>query len=173
MPAEVLGLLDDIQKQAPKILPEGVAMLDLGSGSGSFVLSAAAYFDYNKFYKPHVTGMEMSKILLKDAYSISDELQMTNMSFFEKDIMMLTREDFKEYNVIYIFKPFNTNFEGSMDSFLPRIPPYTIVITRLFGNDVGVLRSNAGLFERIFSPLHDKYVGEFAVYRRTPKELDA
>ena len=166
-PEETIEVLDDVSRMNK--LPEKIKAADLGSGLGSFACSLSIYLDYLKMEKFHVTGFEISDMLRPEAEKIAKKHDIRNVSFINKDFTKMTRENFNEFNLIYIYKPFNLNFGLVMRDVLPRIAPGTMILTRLCG-DVGILKASS-LFTPVFNPLFAKNQEEYSLFIRTDKEV--
>jgi len=165
-PDETIELIRDIRKMVK--LPDKINAADLGSGLGSFSMSLSMYLEYLNYYKDfHVTGFELSNYLRPHAEKIAGEQEIKNVSFVGKDFTELTKEDFRPFNLIYIYKPFDQCFPYIMADVFPRIASGTLIITRLCG-EARILQVSS-LFRPVFNPRFAKYQEEYSLFIRTDK----
>jgi len=162
-----IELLDDIYTSG-HLPEEEIDAAVLGSGLGAFALPFAVFCEYLNLSRYFVTGFEISPILLANSQMIAQEQGINNVRFIKKDLTQLIREDFKQFNFIYIFKPFDVDLVDIMDNVYPRIEHGTLLLTRRCPRE-GVLRS--GLFKYIDTPLEEYYGDEYHLYMRTGKEI--
>ena len=82
-----------------------VKILDIGSGSGKFCLTAAHYHPQTSFY-----GIEQRSDLVDLCNDLKDQLQLKNVFFICDNI---TNIDFKEYDHFYFYNSFYENIDGT------------------------------------------------------------
>jgi SAM-dependent methyltransferase len=87
------------------ISPE-VKVLDIGSGSGKFCLTAAHYHRQTSFF-----GIEQRSDLVALCNELKEKLQLTNISFLCDNI---TNVDFKDFDHFYFYNSFYENIEGTV-----------------------------------------------------------
>ena len=82
-----------------------VKILDIGSGSGKFCLTAAHHHPQTVFY-----GVEQRNDLVTLCNDLKDRLQLKNVFFIRDNI---TNMDFKDYDHFYFYNSFYENIEGT------------------------------------------------------------
>lgn len=82
-----------------------VKILDIGSGSGKFCLTAAHYHPDIYFY-----GVEQRKNLVALCNDLKMKLDLKNVFFINDNVANL---DFKEYDHFYFYNSFYENIEGT------------------------------------------------------------
>ena len=85
-------------KEASKILKSCKKVLDIGSGTGKFCLSAAVLNP-----DTHFTGVEINPKYWAESIRMKDRLGISNVDFIYCDYKDI---DITEYDGIYIFNPF-------------------------------------------------------------------
>jgi SAM-dependent methyltransferase len=80
-------------------------VLDIGSGSGKFCLTAAHFHPLNMFY-----GIEQRANLVALSSELAERLQLENVNFICDNI---TNIDFKNYNNFYFYNSFYENITGT------------------------------------------------------------
>jgi hypothetical protein len=140
----------------------------LGSGLGAFTMPFSIYCEYLNLSRYFVTGFEFNRHLADASRTIAKRLEIRNVGYINKDFTQLVREDFKQFNFIYIFKPFEIAFVDVMDDVYPRINPGTLLLTRHCPRE-GALRS--GQFKLLYKPLEEFYGNEYHLYQRTNSEI--
>ena len=80
-------------------------VLDIGSGSGKFCLTAAHHHPHANFY-----GIEQRPDLVKLCNKLKEKLELKNVSFICDNIINV---DFKEYDHFYFYNSFYENIEGT------------------------------------------------------------
>jgi SAM-dependent methyltransferase len=83
-----------------------VKVLDIGSGSGKFCLTAAHFHPRTNFY-----GIEQRQDLVNLCDRLKDKLELTNVSFICDNI---TKRPFKDYDHFYFYNSFYENIEGTV-----------------------------------------------------------
>ena len=73
------------------------SVLDIGSGVGKFCVIGAQKSDLQ------FTGVELRKILFKQAVKIKEELSLSNVEFINENILNV---NFNDYDGFYYFNPF-------------------------------------------------------------------
>ncbi|HEY9343072.1 MAG TPA: methyltransferase domain-containing protein [Hanamia sp.] len=82
-----------------------VKILDIGSGSGKFCLTAAHYHPNINFY-----GVEQRKDLVALCNDLKMKLDLENVFFINENVANV---DFKEYDHFYFYNSFYENIEGT------------------------------------------------------------
>lgn len=82
-----------------------VKVLDIGSGSGKFCLTAAHYNPKTFFY-----GIEQRANLVELSTELAQKLQLVNVSFICDNI---TNIDFENFNHFYFYNSFYENVKGT------------------------------------------------------------
>ncbi|MGN6195959.1 MAG: methyltransferase domain-containing protein [Ginsengibacter sp.] len=80
-------------------------VLDIGSGSGKFCLTAAHFHPLNLFY-----GIEQRSNLVALSSELAERLQLENVNFICDNI---TNLDFKNYDNFYFYNSFYENITGT------------------------------------------------------------
>jgi SAM-dependent methyltransferase len=80
-------------------------VLDIGSGSGKFCLTAAHFHPLINFY-----GIEQRPDLVNLCNNLKEKLKLTNVSFICDNIINL---EFKNYDHFYFYNSFYENIEGT------------------------------------------------------------
>ncbi|HXS55686.1 MAG TPA: methyltransferase domain-containing protein [Hanamia sp.] len=80
-------------------------VLDIGSGSGKFCLTAAHFHPQTDFY-----GIEQRPDLVNLCNDLKERLKITNVSFICDNIINL---NFKNYDHFYFYNSFYENIEGT------------------------------------------------------------
>jgi len=83
-----------------------VKVLDIGSGSGKFCLTAAHYHPQTFFY-----GIEQRSDLVELCDQLKEQLQLRNVSFICDNIINI---DFEDYDHFYFYNSFYENIEGTL-----------------------------------------------------------
>jgi SAM-dependent methyltransferase len=83
----------------------GGKVLDIGSGSGKFCLTAAYYHPLTMFY-----GIEQRANLVALSTELAHKLQLENAAFICDNI---TNIDFKDYDHFYFYNSFYENIQGT------------------------------------------------------------
>lgn len=83
----------------------GVKILDIGSGSGKFCLTAAHHQPETVFY-----GIEQRSGLVALCNNLKEQLQLKNVFFICDNIINV---DFKEYDHFYFYNSFYENIDGT------------------------------------------------------------
>lgn len=86
------------------VSPDG-KILDIGSGSGKFCLTAAHFHPLNLFY-----GIEQRDNLVELSGRLATQLQLENVFFICDNI---TNIDFKNYDHFYFYNSFYENIQGT------------------------------------------------------------
>ena len=86
------------------VSPE-VKILDIGSGSGKFCLTAAFDYPETVFY-----GVEQRSELVKLCNDLKERLQLKNVFFICDNIINI---DFKDYDHFYFYNSFYENIDGT------------------------------------------------------------
>jgi SAM-dependent methyltransferase len=86
------------------ISPEA-KILDVGSGSGKFCLTAAHYHPQTFFY-----GIEQRSNLVELSTELAQKLQLANVSFIHDNI---TNIDFENFDHFYFYNSFYENVKGT------------------------------------------------------------
>ena len=170
VPTNIRGtveLFDDIYTSG-HLPEEEIDAAVLGSGLGAFTMPFSIYCEHLNLSRYFVTGFELNKHLADASSMIAKSLRISSIRHINMDFTELIREDFKHFNFIYIFKPFNRDFIDIMDNIYPRITPGSLLLTRHCPRE-GVLRS--GLFKLIYKPLEEYYGSEYHLYQRTNAEI--
>lgn len=97
----------DVAKKAADFLAVSheVKILDIGSGSGKFCLTAAHYHPSFDFY-----GVEQRKDLVALCNDLKIKLDLKNVFFINENVANI---DFKEYDHFYFYNSFYENIEGT------------------------------------------------------------
>lgn len=97
-----------VAKKAAEFLATSpaVKVLDIGSGSGKFCLTAAHYHHQTSFF-----GIEQRSDLVTLCNQLKEKLQLTNISFICDNI---TNVDFKDFDHFYFYNSFYENIEGTV-----------------------------------------------------------
>ena len=97
----------DVAKKAADFLTlsPDVKVLDIGSGSGKFCLTAAHYHPTTLFY-----GIEQRDNLVELSTELAQKLQLGNVSFIRDNI---TNIDFKNFDHFYFYNSFYENVAGT------------------------------------------------------------
>ena len=82
-----------------------VKILDIGSGSGKFCLTAAHYHPDNNFY-----GIEQRSSLVALCNDLKEQLGLKNVSFICDNII---NEDLEDYDHFYFYNSFYENIDGT------------------------------------------------------------
>jgi SAM-dependent methyltransferase len=80
-------------------------VLDIGSGSGKFCLTAAHFHPRINFY-----GIEQRPDLVNVCNNLKERLKLTNVSFICDNII---NQEFKNYDHFYFYNSFYENIEGT------------------------------------------------------------
>lgn len=83
----------------------GTKILDIGSGSGKFCLTAAYLHPLNLFF-----GVEQRENLVELSETIAEKFQLDNICFICDNISNI---DFKSYNHFYFYNSFYENMKGT------------------------------------------------------------
>jgi len=84
---------------------DGAKVLDIGSGSGKFCLTASYLRPDATFY-----GVEQRESLVDQANSVKDMLERPNVKFFHKNFTQL---DLRAFDSFYFYNSFFENLPGS------------------------------------------------------------
>lgn len=97
----------EVAKKSSDFLAIGpqVKVLDIGSGSGKFCLTAAHYHSKTNFF-----GVEQRKDLVALCNQLKTKLDLENVFFINENI---TNIDFKEYDHFYFYNSFYENIAGT------------------------------------------------------------
>ncbi len=82
-----------------------VKVLDVGSGSGKFCLTAARYHPQTFFY-----GIEQRAHLVELSTELAQKLQLANVSFIRDNIINV---DFENFDHFYFYNSFYENVKGT------------------------------------------------------------
>ena len=99
-PLEVAKKAADFLSASPD-----VKVLDIGSGSGKFCLTAAHHHPNISFF-----GVEQRKDLVALCNDLKNKLNLKNVFFINENVANI---DFKEYDHFYFYNSFYENIEGT------------------------------------------------------------
>ncbi|WKZ31482.1 MAG: methyltransferase domain-containing protein [Candidatus Dojkabacteria bacterium] len=102
----------------------GDRVIDIGSGSGRFLITAAKQFPEAQF-----TGMDINRALIFWSNCSSKINRLRNIKFMKKDVR---EADFSQYNKVYLYM--TTGFVADMmERLVNELPSGAIVVSVAFG----------------------------------------
>jgi SAM-dependent methyltransferase len=145
-PAEVtLQHLTALDKKG--VLPKNINAADLGAGLGEFCIALEEFAKHSPRIKScRVTGFEAHKDYCEAAKKIRSTHGIENVSFINLDFFNV---DLEEFNLIFIFKPFEKDFHPNMAETLDKTKKGTIVIIHFVDRMEGFNRNH---FEVVYPP---------------------
>lgn len=138
-----------INMEREGILPAEINAADAGAGFGGFCFAArefAANFP-SSIKHFNITGFEYDPDIYKEAQNIKDLHGIKNVRFNHADFLNI---DIKDYNLIFVYKPFLDDFDNLMSRKLEEAKKGTLVIYHLVSwIDAFYPKS----YKKVYSPL--------------------